>query len=94
MVPANNTPQVVSSYHTLEEIRQRKDELAAQLQGDSKQFQTLWNEVFIKREETSKGDFIASMVSKGVTLIDLFLLYRKLRKNYGGIFGGKKSRKR
>ena len=84
-----------TTYHTLEEIRQRKDELLDQMQTDSKQFTTLWNEIFVKRENNSKGDYIASLVANSVTVIDLFMLYRKLRKNYGsllGLFGKKKKR--
>lgn len=75
------------TYRTLEEIRQRKDELLDQMQTDNKQFSTLWGEMFVKRENSSKGDYIASLVTNSVTVIDLFLLYRKLRKSYGGIMG-------
>ena len=75
------------NYRTLEEIRQRKDELLNQMQVDNKQFSSLWNRVFIKRENSTKGDYIAGLVANSVTIIDLFLLYRKLRKNYGGILG-------
>lgn len=76
-----------TSYRTLEEIRQRKDELLNQLQNDNKQFTTIWNQLFVKREDSSKGDYIAGLVANSVTVIDLFLLYRKLRKSYGGIMG-------
>ena len=75
------------TYRTLEEIRPRKDELLDQMQNDNKQFSTLWGELFVKRENSSKGDYIASLVANSVTVIDLFLLYRKLKKNYGGIMG-------
>lgn len=76
-----------TTYHTLEEIRQRKDELLDQLQGDSKKFATLWHDLFVKNEETSKGDYIAKVITNSVTIIDLFLMYRKLKKNYGGLLG-------
>ena len=78
------------TYRTLEEIRQRKDELLDQMQGDSKQFTKLWNQVFVKSENSSRGDYIASLITNSVTIIDLFLLYRKLKRNYGSIFGKKK----
>ena len=78
-----------STYHTLEEIRQRKDELLDQMQDDNKQFTTVWNQIFVKRENNTKGDYIASLVTNSVTLIDLFLLFRKLRKNYKSLFGKK-----
>lgn len=77
-------PTMISqpTYRTLEEIRQRKDELLEQMQTDSQQFNSIWNSLFVKRDNTSKGDYIASLVTHGVTLIDLFLLVRKLKKNY------------
>ena len=83
MQPAK-TPQ--PTYHTLEDIRRRKDELLDQLQTDKKEFSTLWSGLFVKRENASCGDYIASMVTNSVTIIDLFLLYRKLKKTYGGVF--------
>ena len=63
------------------------------MQTDNKQFTTLWNQLFVKRENSTRGDYIASLVTNSVTIIDLFLLYRKLKKNYGGLmalFGKKK----
>lgn len=82
------------TYRTLEEIRQRKDQLLDEMQQDNKQFTTLWNQLFVKSENSSRGDYIASIVTNSVTVIDLFLLYRKLRKNYGGLMAlfGKKKR--
>ena len=82
MLPIQN-PQPV--YKSLEEIRQRKDELLEQMQTDNKAFSTLWNNIFVSRDNNSKGDFIAGLVANSITAIDLFLLYRKLKKNYGGI---------
>lgn len=79
-----------STYRTLEEIRQRKDELLDQMQGDNKQFTTVWNQIFVKRENNTKGDYIAGLVANSVTVIDLFLLFRKLRKNYKSLFGKKR----
>lgn len=93
MLPVQN-PQ--KSYHTLEEIRLRKDELLEQMQGDSKKFSTLWNSIFVEKEATSKGEYIAKLITNSVTVIDLFLMYRKLKKNYGGLLGlfskGKKNK--
>ena len=86
---------VRNSYHTLEEIRQRKDELTQELNGDSEKMGKLWNKVFVKREDTTKGEFVSSMISNGVMAVDAFLLFRKLKKNYNALFGSrKKSKKR
>ena len=82
------------TYRTLEEIRQRKDELADELQKDNTKFSTLWNQVFVSKDETSRGEYIASLVSKGFVAFDLFLTVRKLMNTYGFLFGLKKSKKK
>ena len=84
----------LNAYRTLEEIRERKTDLREALGKDTAIMEALWNKVFVKREETSKGDYVAAMISNGVMAVDAFLLYRKLRKNYQAIFGRKKSKKR
>lgn len=86
----------IREYRTLEEIRQRKDELLNDLQQDNTQFSKLWNQVFLKREDNTKTDFIAGLVSNGIVAVDTFLLIRKLLKGYGFLFGfgSKKKKKR
>ncbi len=74
-------------YHTLEEIRLRKEELAAQIQQDSTKFSSLWNQTFVKREGNSKGEYISGLIANSITAIDAFLLIRKLMKGYGTLFG-------
>ena len=83
-------------YHSLEEIRLRKEELSEAIQQDSTKFSSLWNQTFVKREGNSKGEYISGLIANGVTAIDAFLLIRKLVKNYGSIFGksSKKSKKK
>ena len=82
---------IEKKYHTLEEIQQRKEELAADIQKDNEQFATLWYGLFTPRQDLSKGEWVAGLVSKSVTAIDAFLLARKLIKNYGQLFRRKKS---
>ena len=86
----------IRDYRTLDEIRQRKDELLEQLQQDNTRFSTLWNQVFLKREEKTKAEFITGLVSNGIVAFDTFLMIRKLMKNYGFLFGfgNKKKKKR
>ena len=74
-------------YHTLEEIRLRKEELANAIQQDSTKFSSLWNQTFIKREGNSKGEYISGLIANSITAIDAFLLIRKLMKGYGTLFG-------
>ena len=84
----------VREYRSLEEIRQRKDELLNQLQQDNTQFSTLWNQVFLKRENNTKSDYIAGLVSNGIVAFDTFMLIRKLMKSYGFLVGKKKKKKK
>ena len=86
--------RLIREYRTLDEIRERKDELLDELRQDSTKMSTMWNQVFLKREDNSKGDYIASLVSNGVMAFDAFLLIRKLMKGYGYLFGKSKKKKR
>ena len=83
-------------YHTLEEIRLRKEELASEIQQDNTKFCALWNQTFIKRGGSTKGEYISGLIANSITAIDAFLLIRKLMKNYGSLFGrtSKNSKKR
>ena len=80
-------------YRTLEEIRQRKAELSTELNQDTAKINALWNQVFTKREDTTKGEFVSNMISNGVMAVDAFLLFRKLKRNYSALFG-KRNKKR
>jgi hypothetical protein len=51
----------------------------------------------VRQENSTKGEYIASIIANSITAIDAFLLVRKLMKNYGGlfrIFGSKSSKKK
>ena len=82
-----------TEYRTLDEIRQRKEKLADEIRLDNTKFTTLWNQVFLKKEGNSKGDYIGALVSNGFLAVDTFLLIRKLMKGYGFLFGKKKKKK-
>ena len=82
-----------TEYRTLDEIRQRKEKLADEIRLDNTKFTTLWNQVFLKKEGNSKGDYIGALVSNGFLAVDTFLLIRKLMKGYGYLFGKKKKKK-
>ena len=86
--------KTVHEFRTLEEIRLRKEELIDQIQEDSTKFSGLWNQTFIKREGNTKGDYISGLIANSVTAIDIFLVVRKLMKNYKGIFGKSSSKKK
>ena len=78
------TPQ--QNYTTLEDIRLRKEQLAADLRNDSYKFSKQWNQLFVPRKESTKGEWIAGIIANGVTAVDTFLLVRKLFKNYSHLF--------
>ena len=86
--------KTVHEFRTLEEIRLRKEELIDQIQEDSTKFSGLWNQTFIKREGNTKGDYISGLIANSVTAIDIFLVLRKLMKNYKYIFGKSSSKKK
>lgn len=84
----------IREYRTLDEIRMRKDELLNELQQDNTKFTTLWNQVFLKREDNTKAEYITGLVSNGIVAFDTFLMIRKLMKNYSFLFGKKNKRKK
>jgi len=73
------------TFGTLEEIQMRKDQLTDAIDTDSEKIAALWNELFKKREDSSKGEYIASIVTNTITAVDAFLMVRKLMKNYSGM---------
>ena len=89
-----NNKNTTNDFRTLAKIRERKEELLDEIQKDSEKVTALWNDTFVKRDETSKGDYIASLVSNGFMAIDAFLLARKLIKGYGYLFGKSKKKKK
>ena len=87
-----------TQFRTLEEIRQRKEQLLNELQKDNAKFSTLWDQTFIKRDGNTKGEYVSGLIANSVTAIDIFLVIRKLVTNYGSLFGksstSKKKKKR
>ncbi len=94
MLPVKETTPVPRQYLTLEDLQTRRDELADEIAEQDKKFSAMWQSLFVKREETTRTEFIGSMVTHGITAFDTFLLVRKLYKTYRGIFprSGRKRR--
>ena len=82
--------KLMREYRTLDEIQARKDELLDEIRQDNTKMSTMWNQVFLKRENNTKTDYIASIVTKGIVAFDTFLLNRKRMKGYGILVGKKK----
>ena len=83
-----------TQFRTLEEIRARKEQLLKELQQDNAKFSTLWGRTFVKRDESTKGEYVSSLIAHSVTAIDVFLVIRKLMKNYGTLFSKSSSKKK
>ena len=85
-------------YRTLDDIRQRKQELRQQMDGQQQQVEKLWHALFVKPSESTRGQFVQSLIANSALAIDAFLLVRKLRRNYKdaarilAFFGKKKMR--
>ncbi len=80
------------TYHTLEDVQLRKEELQAEIQKQNEEISVLWNELFIPRKANTKGELIANIISNSITAFDAFMLVRKLMNQYGSFFGRKKKR--
>ena len=72
-------------FGTLEELRLRKEQLSDAIEHDNEKIATIWGDLFRKKEDSSKGEYIATLVANSITAIDAFLLVRKLMKNYSGV---------
>ena len=86
--------KLMREYRTLDEIQARKDELLDEIRQDNTKMSTMWDQVFLKRENNTKTDYIASIVTNGIVAFDTFMLIRKLIKGYGFLFGKNKKKKR
>ena len=80
------------TYHTLEEIQIRKEELQSNIQQENDQIGILWRTLFAPQKASSKGELVANLVANSITAIDGFLLVRKLLKSYGRLFSRKKKK--
>ena len=78
------------TYSTLEDIRQRKEAVQANIQKDNERIGILWHDLTAPQKSDTKGELIANLISNSITAIDAFLLVRKLMKSYGHLFGKKK----
>jgi len=78
------------TYSTLEDIRQRKEAVQANIQKDNERIGLLWHDLTAPQKSDTKGELIANLISNSITAIDAFLLVRKLMKSYGHLFGKKK----
>lgn len=97
LIPTIMNKESTVVYNTLEELQLRREQLSEEIERESELIGVLWDELFHKKETSTKGQFVASIMANSVTAIDAFLLARKLMKNYGSVaslFGIGKKKKR
>lgn len=80
-------------YQNLEDIQLRKDELHTEIAKQSEAISTLWSGLFTPKKASTKGEQVASLITNSITVIDMFLLVRKLMNQYGSLFGRKKKKR-
>ncbi|MDE5948921.1 MAG: hypothetical protein K2G86_09145 [Prevotella sp.] len=76
--------------NSLEELEIRKEELQTEIHKKGEVVAGLWENLFTEKKTNTRGEMIASIVSKSITAFDAFILARKLVKQYGNLFGKKK----
>ena len=76
------TDNTNSSYSTLDDIRNRKQQLRQQMDSQQQQVHQLWRTLFAKPSESTRGQFVQSVIANSALAIDAFLLLRKLRRSY------------
>lgn len=86
------------TYNTLEDIQLRRNELSDAIDKEGEHIIELWHSLYKKEEDSTRGEYIASIINNSITAIDAFLLVRKLFKSYSYLFDflnlGRKRRKR
>lgn len=75
----------IRPYHSLEEIQMRKEQLSEVIELENQEIKRLWDELTVKDEELSRGEQIAQFIKYGVMAYDGFMLFHKLRNNFGSI---------
>lgn len=84
------------TYHTLEDIQRRKDELSDAIHAQGERVGALWYDLFTPKKATTRGEIAASIIGNCITAFDAFMLVRKLMNQYGHLFHrgeGKKKRR-
>jgi hypothetical protein len=74
------------TYNTLEDLQLRRDELSDAIDKEGEQIMDLWHSLYKKEEDSTRGEYIVSIINNSIMAIDAFLLVRKLFRNYNHLF--------
>lgn len=81
-----------NTFHSIEDIQTKKEELKKKLHTRSDVISSLWQDLTTVKKTDDKGELVVGMVSKGIMAFDAFLTISKLYRRYGGLFKRKKRR--
>lgn len=87
------TPTQASPYRTLDDLRQRKAQLASDIAQDDKRIKALWNTLFhAPKPAATPSQRFTGMINTGAGILDGLILGWKLYRKFGkkgstGFFG-------
>lgn len=76
----------VRPYHSIEELRMRKEQLDEIIELEDQEIKRLWHVMTTQQEEASTGKQIMQYLKYGLMAYDGIMTLRKLKKGYGSIF--------
>lgn len=74
-----------STYGSIEQMQQRKEQLREVIALEDKEIRRLWTQLTDDDKHASKGEQIAAFVSYGVMAYDGIMMLRKLKRGYGSL---------
>lgn len=83
---------MINTFHNIEDVQLKKEELRSAIEQRSDTIATLWSELTTVKKSDDKGEIVAGVISKGIMAFDAFMLFSKLYRRYGNLF--KKKRRR
>jgi len=81
-------------YHSLDDIRARKEALRQELDNGSQTFKSHWNSLFHQPKSNTPSRRMTKFMPTGATFFDGILLAWKLYNRFGGGRNGKVTKKR
>ena len=75
----------VRSYHSLEEIQMRKEQLDEVIELENEEIKRLWGVLTEQEGELSRSEQILKYVKYGIMAYDGVMTLHKLKRNYGSI---------
>lgn len=84
----------LTPYNSLDDIARSKAEILEKRREKSEEIKSIWNDTIKIPPQSTKGELIATAISKGVLAFDVFLMIRKLSKRKKSFFSFFKKKKK